>query len=47
MEALKISAGLFGKVLKILEKFIQKKLIMYSKCFDEILGTVRKWLKNL
>ncbi len=46
-EALKMSAGLFGKVLKIVEKLIQKILIKYSKCFDEILWTVQKFLKNL
>ncbi len=41
-EALKISAGLFGKVLKILEKFIcTKKLIKYSTVstkFCELFG---------
>ncbi len=46
-EALKISTGLFGKILKILEKLLQKELIKYSKRFHEILGTVRKFLKHL
>ncbi len=45
-EALNISAGLYGKILKMLEKLVQKKLIKYSKRFDEILETVRRFLKN-
>ncbi len=36
-EALKISAGLFRKVLKISEKLVAKKLIKYFKRFNEIL----------
>ncbi len=35
-EVVKISAGLFEKILKILEKLIQRKLIKYSKRFDKI-----------